>query len=231
MAGWRKARGAVATLLAVTLGACAPYIKDFYSEAPPEAKAELVQVSYNVPFRADEQYLSDAGGRALDEFLYSVGTDLQQDRVLVLDRDSGSPWAGQRLESVRTYLARRRVPAEAARAAADVPPIRDTVTVVIERPVLSPLDCPNWTQPRGGNPENSTHRNFGCADAFNLQQMVANKRDLVEGRPLAVGTDGEVDALQTLRYRRDIRVPGQPPGKPLTTITTSQVVGGGGGGQ
>jgi type IV pilus biogenesis protein CpaD/CtpE len=195
-------------------------MKDFYSDAPPAAKVDLVQVAYDVPFRPDEQYLSDAGGRVLDEFLHTVGVDPQEDRVMVLDRDSGSPWAGQRLESVRTYLARRKVPAEAGRPTGDVAPVRDTVTVVIERPVLAALDCPNWTQPRGGNPQNSMHRNFGCADSFNLQQMVINKRDLAVGRPLAIGADGEVQALQTQRYRLDVRVPSQPQGKPLSIFST-----------
>jgi hypothetical protein len=207
--------GLIVALLAAALSGCAPYMKDFYSDAPPAAKADLVQVSYDVPFRPDEQYMSDAGGRVLDEFLYTVGVDTQQDRVLVLDRDSASPWAGQRLESVRAYLARRRLPAEAGRPTADVPGVRDTVTVVIERPVLAALDCPNWTQPLGGNPENSTHRNFGCADAFNLQQMVVNKRDLAVGRPLSLGTEGELSALGIQSHRRDVR-------KRLEFVSTGQ---------
>jgi type IV pilus biogenesis protein CpaD/CtpE len=224
MAQGRTWNGMVAAVLAAALAGCAPYIKDFYSEAPPEAKAELVQVTYNVPFRPDEQYMSDARGRALDEFLSMIGTDVQQDRVMVLDRDNTSPWAAQRLESVRAYLAARRIPAEAGRPAPDVPSIRDTVSVVVERVVLANLDCPNWTQPRGGNPENSTHRNFGCADAFNLQQMVANKRDLVVGQALAPTSDGEYEALQIQRYRRDVAVQQQPPIKPLARITTSSVL-------
>jgi len=215
----------IVIMAAVTLGACSPYTKDFYSEAPPEARVDMVQVTYDVPFRTDEQYMSDAGGRALDDFLYTVGTDLQQDRVVVLDRDTGSPWAGQRVESVRAYLARRKVPADTARPAPEALPLRDTVTVVVERPVLAPLDCPNWSQPRGGNPKNSTHRNFGCADAYNLQLMVANKRDLVQGKSLAVGTDGDIQALQVLRYQRDVEVPSQPSQKPLMRLTTSTVAG------
>ncbi len=213
-------RGLAAAALAAALGACAPYIKDFYSEAPVEAKVDLVQVAYNLPFRPDEQYLSDARGRALDEFLAMIGTDLQQDRVMVIDRDSSSPWAAQRLQSVRTYLAARRIPAEMGRSAPEVPSLRDTVTVVVERPVLATLDCPNWTQPRGGNPDNATHRNFGCADAFNLQQMVADKRDLVVGQALARSSDGDYEALQILRYRRDVQVKDQPPIKPLYYATS-----------
>ena len=223
MAHRMLAKGWIVVLLAA-VGGCSPYIKDFYSEAPPEARADLVQVTYDVPFRPDEQYMSDAGGRALDDFLYTVGTDLAQDRGVGLVRDCASPWAALRMVSVRAFLARRKIPADTAQLAADVPSQRDTVTVVVERPVLAPLDCPNWTQPRGGNPKNSTHRNFGCADAFNLQLMAANKRDLMQGKALAMGTDGEIQALQVLRYRKDVSVEGQPPQKPLVRLTTSTVV-------
>lgn len=194
------------------LGGCAPYMKDFYSDAPPTAQADVVQVTHDIAFRADDQYMSDANGRVLDDFLATVGLDQRQDRVVVLDRDRSSPWAAQRAESVRSYLARRQVVAEAVPAAPEIPAARDTVTVVVERYVLRPLDCPNWTQPVGGNPQNSTHRNFGCADAYNLGQMVANKRDLVGGRTLGQ-PDGDLAARSVIQYRNDVQ-------KPLEKVST-----------
>lgn len=203
------------------LGACAPYMKDFDSDAPPTARADVVQVTHDIAFRADDQYMSDANGRVLDDFLSSIGLDLRQDHVVVLDRDRASPWAAQRTESVRAYLARRQVAAQAGPAAPEIPAARDTVTVVVERYVLAPLDCPNWTQPLGGNPANSTHRNFGCADAYNMGQMVANKRDLVGGRALGP-TDGEVQSLQVQRYRADVMPGGAPYAKPLEKIVTGK---------
>lgn len=215
----RFVRGAVAACLVAMASGCAPYMKDFYSEAPPEPGVDVVQVRHDIRFRQDDQYISDANGRVVDDFLTTVGIDPRQDRVVVLDRDARSAWAAQRTESVRAHLARRNIVAEAGVGGPETLGYPDTVTIIVERYVLSTLDCPNWTQPIGGNAANSTHRNFGCAEAFNVQQMVANKRDLAVGRPHG-NTDGEIQALQIQRYRLDAIPAGAPYTKPLIAPAT-----------
>jgi len=223
-------RGGIAILvlaLASAVAGCAPYVKDFYSEAPPTARADVVQVRHDVVFRPDDQYMSDANGRVVDEFLGMIGFDPRQDRVVVLDRDGQSPWSAQRTDSVRAHLQRRQILAEAGIGGPETLGLRDTVTVIVERYVLAPLDCPNWTQPRGGNAANATHRNFGCFDAYNLGQLVANRRDLVVGRGHGTA-DGEIHALQVLRYRLDVKPPGEPYAKPLLVEGTLSSGGSGG---
>lgn len=216
----RHALSAIVVLgLAAAVSGCAPYMKDFYSEAPPEAGVNVVQVRHDVLFRADDQYMSDANGRVLDEFLGTIGFDPRQDRVVVLDRDGLSPWSPQRTESVRAHLERRRVVAEAGAGGPETLGLRDTVSVIVERYDLKPLDCPNWTQPIGGNAANATHRNFGCYDAYNLGQMIANRRDLATGRSHGL-VEGDIQALQVERYRADVLVKDQPSGKPLEALTT-----------
>jgi len=56
--------------------------------------------------------------------------------------------------------------------------------VVVERYVVTPPDCPNWTKPPYGDHSNTPASNFGCATATNLGLMVADPRDLVIGRSL-----------------------------------------------
>lgn len=219
MLGTGSLRGLMVVLIAAAASGCAPYVKDFYSEAPPEPRVDVVQVRHDIRFRQDDQYLSDANGRVVDDFMTAIGIDPRQDRVVVLDRDARSAWAAQRTESVRAHLARRNITAEAGVGGPETLGYPDTVTVVVERYVVSTLDCPNWTQPRGGNAANSTHRNFGCAEAFNVQQMVANKRDLAAGRTHG-NTDAEIQALQILRYRLDTFPQTPPYSKPLLGAST-----------
>jgi pilus biogenesis lipoprotein CpaD len=205
--------------VAAALASCGPPMKDFVSAAPPEARVNVVRVQHDVSFAGDELNLSANAARRLDEFLATLGLD-GQDHVLVVDRDVASPWSAQRAESVKSHLNQRQVAAAPAMAPAASPPKADTVTVVIERYVVAPLDCPDWTQPRGSNPENATHRNFGCADAFNLGQMVADKRDLAIGRTLGPA-DGELAAKAILQYRKDQT-------KPLIVDEISQIQSAGG---
>ena len=223
MVGTGILRGLMAAAIAATASGCAPYMKDFYSEAPPEPRVDVVQVHHHVKFRQDDQYMSDANGRVVDDFMTAIGIDPRQDRVVVLDRDARSAWAAQRTESVRAHLARRNIVAESGVGGPETLGYPDTVTVIVERYVPSTLDCPNWTQPRGGNAANSTHRNFGCAEAFNVQQMVANKRDLAVGRT-HTASEGDIQALQIRRYYADIKPPGEPYAKPLDGASSTKAV-------
>lgn len=195
----------IAIALCVAAAGCGPEFKEFTSKAPPEARADLVQVAHDVSFGGDELYMSEAAGRRLEQFLANIGLD-HQDRIVVVDRDATSPWAAQRAESVRAHLTRMQVASEPGHVPPGPSSRPDTVSVVVERYVLAALDCPDWTQPRGSNPENATHRNFGCADAHNLGQMVADKRDLAIGRPLGPA-DGMLMARGINDYRRDIQKP------------------------
>ena len=205
--------------VAAALASCGPPMKDFVSAAPPDARVDVVRVQHDVSFAGDELYLSSNAARRLDEFLATLGLDAQ-DHVLVVDRDVASPWSAQRAESVKLHLTQRQVAAAPAMAPAATQPKADTVTVVVERYVVAPLDCPDWTQPRCSNSEIATHRNFGCADAYNLGQMVADKRDLAIGRTLGPA-DGEVAARAILQYRKDKT-------KPLIVDEISQIQAGGG---
>ena len=219
MIGWRLVRGVIAASFMAAVSGCAPYMKDFYSEAPPKPSVDVVQVQHDIRFRQDDQYISDVNARIVDEFLGSIGIDPREDRVVVLDRDARSVWSAQRTESVRAHLARRNIVAEAGVGGPETLGHPDTVSLIVERYVLATLDCPNWTQPLGGNAANSTHRNFGCAEAYNVQQLVANKRDLAVGRTKGP-TEGDIQSLQVRRYRSDVKPPGEPYSKPIVAPET-----------
>jgi pilus assembly protein CpaD len=72
--------------------------------------------------------------------------------------------------------------------------------LVVEHATATVPRCPNWTKPPGNDFDNTLHSDFGCATALDLAAMVADPRDLIEGRPLApVVGDAAVWAMH--RYR------------------------------
>lgn len=76
------------------------------------------------------------------------------------------------------------------------------VEIVLERFVVTPPACPNWSRRSGLDYANQPHSNFGCATETNLGLMVANPSDLVRGRKLGPA-DGVHQAEGIVRYRED----------------------------
>lgn len=74
------------------------------------------------------------------------------------------------------------------------------VEVVLERYVVTLPPCPDWSRESGTDFANLPHSNFGCATQTNLGLMVAEPRDLVQGRGLAPA-DGVQQAEGIVRYR------------------------------
>ncbi|MGI9492232.1 MAG: CpaD family pilus assembly protein [Geminicoccaceae bacterium] len=74
------------------------------------------------------------------------------------------------------------------------------VEIVLERYVVTPPPCPDWSRRTGQDYSNQPHSNFGCATETNLGLMIANPRDLVRGRKLGPA-DGIHQAEGIGRYR------------------------------
>ncbi|MEZ5932173.1 MAG: CpaD family pilus assembly lipoprotein [Alphaproteobacteria bacterium] len=74
------------------------------------------------------------------------------------------------------------------------------VEIVLERYLVTPPACPDWSRRSGVDFANNPHSNFGCATQSNLGLMIANPRDLVRGRELAPA-DAVHQANGIVRYR------------------------------
>ena len=74
------------------------------------------------------------------------------------------------------------------------------VRVVVERYVVTPPTCPDWSKPVGEDSQNSPGANFGCANTANLGMMVANPGDLLRGRNPGPA-DGTAVSAGIKRYR------------------------------
>lgn len=74
------------------------------------------------------------------------------------------------------------------------------VEIILERYIVTPPACPDWSRRSGLDYHNQKHSNFGCATETNLGLMIANPRDLVRGRKLGPA-DGIHQAEGVVRYR------------------------------
>ena len=74
------------------------------------------------------------------------------------------------------------------------------VEIVLERYIVTPPPCPDWSRRSGRDYSNQPHSNFGCATETNLGLMIANPRDFVRGRKLGPA-DGIHQAEGISRYR------------------------------
>lgn len=99
----------------------------------------------------------------------------------------------------------------------------DHMTVVVERYVATPPDCPNWSKSPSGDHSNTLPSNYGCADATNFGLMVADPRDLLVGRSLGPAR-GDPALSGYARYRNG------KPAKPDTGSTSGTFTFSGGGG-
>ena len=74
------------------------------------------------------------------------------------------------------------------------------VDIVLERYLVTPPACPDWSRQSGIDYANKPHTNYGCATETNLGLMIADPRDLVRGRKLGPA-DGVHQAEGIIRYR------------------------------
>ena len=97
----------------------------------------------------------------------------------------------------------------------------NAVVIVRSEYLLGINNCPTYSPATIANPNEALMPGFGCADAYNMGQMLARPRDAAVGRPSGPA-DATVNAAAIARYRE---------GK-VRALDTSGIVGGmsGGGG-
>jgi type IV pilus biogenesis protein CpaD/CtpE len=76
----------------------------------------------------------------------------------------------------------------------------NSVVVVRSEYRIATRNCPNYNPASTWNPNESVMPGFGCADAYNLGQMLARPRDAAVGRS-AGPADATVNAEAVQRYR------------------------------
>lgn len=200
---------------ALALAACGDN-STVYSMKTPTVASQAV--TRDVAFGPD-QTLPPQDATALRAFLASLRLDYGA-RV-TLD-DPHPEGAAARRAAISAIVAESGgvLTNEAPPAGADMP--AGTARLWIERAQAYPPACPDWSSNPSANMNASTHSNFGCSVNSNVAAMVADPRDLTNGRTYE--DTGSADTSKTQdRWRKR-----EPSGinKPLPTTSMS---GGGGG--
>lgn len=204
---------------ALMLSGCADYVASMM--APPEAaKAMEVresQFTHDVKFDNNSDRLKASERALIDQFTSSISF-LPRDNVTVrVAKTDPMAVAERRASIVRAYLRLRQIPMASGSTETSSDPAAAPLRIVVSRYTVTLPKCPDWTKNPIANYANSVHSNFGCANAINLGQMVANPADLV--RPTGPGLiDGDYATGAIERYRKGETIP-------LKGDVTSEVAG------
>jgi pilus biogenesis lipoprotein CpaD len=166
----------------------------------------------------------DAGQLGELRTMVAVGRRAQRDEFVVVSDGSGGPVQQLRAQRVSQSLAEagaRWVGTSVEPAMATGP---NAVVIVRSEYLLGLNNCPTYNPATIANPNEGVMPGFGCADAYNMGQMLARPRDAAVGRPSGPA-DATVNAAAIARYRE-----GKVRALDTSGITGGTAAGGGIGG-
>ena len=181
------------------LGACDLRLNEHVMEARERStydfrkgnRVDLVQFNHQVAFKGNAVVPSDAQLDKLDAFLKRINLGYGDQVAL-----QGSTPA--RRGALEVYLQRQGLPIQIASiAGSGAQPTSDSVKIVVERHVVTPPQCPNWSNFDGDNERNTPGSHFGCSVDSSLGYMIANPKDLVEGQ--AIGPALGIPSIEAQR--------------------------------
>lgn len=195
------------------LAACSPQITGWTpSESPKKNIVNRTVFTHTVHYPAHSESMGRQEKRALHQFLKqyilkpsSVNVIIDEygghsdKRIKDIERELvifGIPHHLIKIDSMQDH-SRTHEPCGQGKGKAG-----SGVDLIFERYVVIPPSCSDFSQPIGNAAQAYNTSNFGCSDTANLGMMVANARDLVDGRALDP-SDGPVIAAGVERYRTD----------------------------
>jgi pilus biogenesis lipoprotein CpaD len=155
--------------------------------------------------------------------MVAAGRRAQRDEFVVVSDGSGGPMQRLRAQRVSQSLSE----AGARWVGTSVEPAMATgpnAVVIVRSEYLLGQNCPTYSPVTIANPNEALMPGFGCADAYNMGQMLARPRDAAVGRPSGPA-DATVNAAAIARYRE-----GKVKALDTSGITGGMSSGSGGGG-
>ena len=218
----------------LALAACATPVEQWQPvQAPKTNTVEFVRLNHTVRFAPGATALAPAETRRLMNFVDDA--EIAGGEEIYLDAVPTDRLSQARQASIRRLLSQRGVRAIAMPAVAGAGSERlalgDEVALQVERYVVTPPACPNWSKPTGGDPTNTEASNFGCATTTNLGLMIANPRDLLSGqKPGPADADPALRAVRNYRAGKAVRLSeeGGSQAQPGATSEGPGATGGGG---
>lgn len=169
-----------------------------------EKKVQVVpsETSFALQFTDGGATIADAEQRAAAAFLKRRAL-VETDEVFV---DFGlfvdtSALATERRHNIAALVGDAGIDPARVRVRANIPGIAENeVNLTVRRYLVTLPGCPDFTSRAGRTFDNRPHSNWGCATASNFGRMVAEPRDIIEGRGETLA-DGEAAVLGIQRYR------------------------------
>jgi type IV pilus biogenesis protein CpaD/CtpE len=215
-------------LLAAGLAACAenPVVQQATADTrfDPVRADTMVAVNF-APSAAGPDYAQVSALRSVVE----KGRRAQRDEFAVVSDGSGGAIQSARAQRIAQTLSdsgARWVTTSVEPAMAMGP---NTVVIVRSEYLLGFNNCPNYIPATQANPNEAAMPGFGCADAYNMGQMLARPRDAAVGRSPGPA-DGTVMASAIARYREGKVPPLSTSGITGNVPISTGTAGGGGGG-
>lgn len=174
--------GIVALASLLLLGACDLRLNEHVMKARESNdlrqanRVDLVKYTHEIRFDGGRNLPSHAEYDRFDAFMKSIDLGYADEVVLM-----GS--APYRRNAMAAYIKRLGIPAEIQSEPGTKEQLAsNTVSVTVNRYVVTPPACPNWSNFDGNENRNTPGSNYGCSVDASLGYMIANPRDLVQGR-------------------------------------------------
>jgi len=165
-------------------------------QAPHQLRVDFQRLTHATTFPTGSAQIAPGERDSLLGFLRTA--EVSPSDTIYLESADEDKLSGTRVGALVRDLSRKGYSVATLPAARDAVPA-NSLLVVVERYVVTPPDCPNWTKSPNGDHENAVSSNFGCANVTNLGLMIADPRDLVVGRDLGPA-DAENTSLAIQRY-------------------------------
>ncbi|WP_262694319.1 CpaD family pilus assembly protein [Kordiimonas aquimaris] len=201
--------------LGCALGAC--QTTALTSVTPSETimrnEVKMVRLPYTIMPEEDRTATPSAhtlGG--INVFLNSV--DVAHSDIILIDAPEDT--APERINSIADHLKQAGLVYGGTGTFGQTP--KDgNITLYIERYIVTPPNCGNWSAEQSISQKNNSSAHHGCAMMANLGLMVANPRDLISGTNGRTSTAAAVSAIYT---------PSPTPTGPTMTLSVQGLPGG-----
>lgn len=167
------------------------------AQAPRQLRVDFQRLTHATAFPSGSAQVAQGERDSLLGFLHTA--EVTPDDTIYLEAADGDKLTATRISALVRDLSRKGYSVATLPTARDAVPA-NSLMVVVERYIVTPPDCPNWSKSPNGDHENAVASNFGCANVTNLGLMVADPRDLVIGRDLGPA-DADYTSLAIQRYR------------------------------
>lgn len=191
-------RSTIAVLLACGLAACT---NPTAQQATVDTRTDAIRADsmLAVNFGSHGGTLNASQANEL-KAMVTAGRRAQRDEFVVVSDGTGGALQqayAQRVSHTLSQAGARWVSTSVDRDMATGP---HTVVIVRSEYLMANNRCPNFNPASQWNPNEGASPNYGCADAYNMDQMLARPRDAVVGRSPGPA-DGTVTAEAIARYR------------------------------